>query len=350
MPERPNILFLTHRVPHPPNRGDRIRSWNMLRFLAERANIHLACLADEPVSEESHRELHRLCERVEIQPLSGTGRWIHGATALLTGRSATEGLFQSPKLSATVREWATDTKFDSVLVFCSSMFQFTSCRELKNVPVVVDLVDVDSEKWLNYADTASFLKKRLYRLEAKRVRQLEKVIAERAKAVTLVSEDEVKVFRKFCSVDNVFAISNGVDLEYFHPTPPEYERQVTGTTSPKPFKLVFVGVLDYRANIEGLKWFCREVWPLVRERIPGIELDLVGRRPGEAARDLAQAPGIQPHRRSGRRSALRLERGRRHRPPHHRPRHPKQSPGSDGHGQTHHRHPPSHRRHRCRSR
>ncbi len=54
MAQRPNILFLTHRVPHPPNRGDRIRSWNMLRFLSERANVYLACLTDEPVSAESH--------------------------------------------------------------------------------------------------------------------------------------------------------------------------------------------------------------------------------------------------------------------------------------------------------
>ncbi len=100
------------------------------------------------------------------------------------------------------------------------------------------------------------------------------------------------MFRTFCSADNVFAISNGVDLDYFHPTPPEYAYSPAGSTSSKPFKLVFVGVLDYRANIEGLKWFCREVWPLVRERIPEIELDLVGRRPGDAARELAQEPGI----------------------------------------------------------
>lgn len=289
MPDQPHILFLTHRVPHPPNRGDRIRSWHMLRFLSERANVHLGCLTDEPVSDASLQELDRVCERVAIQPLSGAMRWVQGGWSLLKGRSATEGLFQSPRLKQTIREWARDTKFDAALVFCSSMFQFVKSDEFAGIPVVVDLVDVDSEKWRNYAESATFAKSRLYHLEASRVRKLELEIAREVKAVTLVSEEEVKVFRTFCDTDNVHAISNGVDLDYFHPAPSEYKR----AAGDNAFKLIFVGVLDYRANIEGLRWFCNEVWPKVREQIPGIELDLVGRRPGDAARQFATLPGIK---------------------------------------------------------
>lgn len=288
MPDRPNILFLTHRVPHPPNRGDRIRSWNILRFLAERANIHLACLTDEPISESSQQELHRLCQRVAIEPLSGTRRWMNGVWSLARGSSATEGLFQSARLSEQIQQWASTIPFDSVLVFCSSMFQFVRSLEFQAIPVVVDLVDVDSEKWLNYADSAAFPKSLLYRLEAKRVRQLEIEIAQSSKAVTLVSEEEVKLFRQFCPKKNVHAIGNGVDLDYFHPAPPEYQKRERD----KPFKLIFVGVLDYRANLEGLRWFCKEVWPEARKQIPSIELDLVGRRPGDAVRQLAALPGI----------------------------------------------------------
>jgi sugar transferase (PEP-CTERM/EpsH1 system associated) len=154
------------------------------------------------------------------------------------------------------------------------------------------LVDVDSEKWLNYAESASFLKRHLFRLEAKRVRKLESKIASRAKAVTLVSKEEVQVFRQFCSTNNVHAISNGVDLDYFHPATQDFISEQETPAGVKPFKLVFVGVLDYRANIEGLRWFCREIWPKVREKIPGIEMDLVGRRPGDAARQLAALPGV----------------------------------------------------------
>ena len=229
---------------------------------------------------------------MEIQPLSNVGRWVNASLTFLGGRSATEGLFQSPPLAAAIRRWAAETPFDSAFVFCSSMYQFTNCPELKKVPLVVDLVDVDSEKWLNYAGNASLWKQPLYRLEAKRVRHLEQAIAQAAKAVTLVSEDEVKVFRKFCDAENVSVVGNGVDLDYFHPAPAEYHRPQESPTACKPFKLVFVGVLDYRANITGLRWFCQEVWPKLREKIPGIELDLVGRRPGDAVRKLANRPGI----------------------------------------------------------
>ncbi len=290
MADRPNILFLTHRVPHPPNRGDRIRSWNIIRFLQERANIHLACLTDEPVSEASRNELDRVCSRIEIQPLSSPARWLHGIFSLLTGGSATEGMFKCSKLQATVSDWGREIQFDAVFVFCSSMIQFATAPELNDIPLVVDLVDVDSEKWLNYAESASYFKRQLYRLEAKRVRQLETKIAECANAVTLVSGEEVKVFRKFCEAENLHAIGNGVDLDYFHPASAEYSKPKTGDG--ESFKLVFVGVLDYRANIEGLRWFCREVWPKVREQIPGVELDLVGRRPGDEAWQLAKLSGV----------------------------------------------------------
>lgn len=289
MSHRPHILFLTHRVPHPPNRGDRIRSWNILKFLAERAHVHLACLAEEPVSPESHQELGRHCERIEITPLSSMGRWLNAVWAFGTGRSATEGLFRSPKLQATVRQWIRETPFDAVLVFCSSMYQFAQGPPFSQVPVVVDLVDVDSEKWENYAETAPFWKRALYRMEARRVRRLETEIAHHAHAVTLVSQEEVQVFQRFCNVSNLSAIPNGVDLDYFHPVPPEGTREKNGG----PFKLVFVGVLNYRANIEGLGWFCKEVWPQARKRIPQLELDIVGRHPGKAVRELANRPGVQ---------------------------------------------------------
>lgn len=285
---QPNILFLTHRVPHPPNRGDRIRSWNMLRFLSKRANMHLACLTDEPVSETSMAELRDHCQHVAIQPLSGPVRYVNGLKSLCLGGSITEGMFRSQSLKSTIRQWANDIRFDAVLVFCSSMYQFANCAELQGTPIVVDLVDVDSEKWLNYAASASLIKRLLYNTEARRVRQLERKIARSVDAVTLVSQEEVKVFRTFCKTQNIHAVSNGVDLDYFHPAPAEF----TKSDRSQPFKLVFVGVLDYRPNIEGLRWFCREVWPNVRERIPGIELDLVGRNPGDAARQLAAHPGI----------------------------------------------------------
>jgi polysaccharide biosynthesis protein PslH len=280
-----------HRVPYPPNRGDRIRSYHLLKHLAERADVSLATLADEPVDPASINVLRTLAKRVAIEPV-GKSRWLRAAASLAGARSATEGLFSSPKLRETVRQWSRETRWDAVLVFCSSMVQYTDLPELSGIPVVVDLVDVDSQKFFDYAKLARGPKRWLYQLEGRRLRRLECSLPGRAKAITLVSEPEAALYRSFCPNDRTLAVSNGVDLDYFRP-------QNDGPNPWKPLpdadrtNLVFVGALDYHANVDGVTWFAREVWPLVRREMPGLTLGLVGRNPVAAIRRLAVVPGIR---------------------------------------------------------
>jgi sugar transferase (PEP-CTERM/EpsH1 system associated) len=165
--------------------------------------------------------------------------------------------------------------------------------ELRGTPKVIDLIDVDSEKWYEYATASSGPRSWLYRLEASRLRRLEQDLATWTKAITLVSDPEVGLFRRFCARGSVHAVGNGVDLEYFHPHP-----------SPSDATCVFVGALDYRPNVDGVIWFCKTVWPEVRRRRPDASLALVGRNPAPAVRALAampsvnivgQVPDIRPH-------------------------------------------------------
>ena len=149
---RCRILYLTHRVPYPPNRGDRIRSYHTLRFLAECADVDLACLADEPVADDCKAVLAGLCHRVSIVPLPRRLRWLSACQSLARGRSATEGLFRSAALLDTLSTWAGDTQYDAAIAFCSSMAQYLAVPGLQSVRHLVDLVDIDSQKWLDYAD------------------------------------------------------------------------------------------------------------------------------------------------------------------------------------------------------
>lgn len=279
------ILYLVHRVPYPPNRGDRIRSFHLLKLLATLGKVHLATLADEPTSDRDRQKLTELCERVAIVPVKGVTRWLRAAAALAGGRSATEGLFWSPQLLQTIKQWASEVPYDAVVVFCSSMAPYAMLPALRKARLLVDLVDVDSQKWLDYASTATFPRNRLYAWEARRVRQLECQIVDRADAVLLTSQQEAEILRRFKPNDNVQSVTNGVDLNFFAPG------VVKGDT---PGALcVFVGVLDYRANIDGLQWFCSEVWPEVRRRIPGAMLQIVGRRPAPQVLRLAHIEGVQ---------------------------------------------------------
>lgn len=282
---RLQILFLVHRVPYPPNRGDRIRSFHMLDYMSGRADVHLAFPTPQPPDEETMRALRKRCRRVAAEPLGWGARWLRAARSLAMGRTATEGLFQCPALHRVVRRWSEEIRFDAVVVFCSSMAQYLDARGLDGVPAVIDLVDVDSQKWFDYAAQSRGPKRWLFSLEGRRLRRLEATLAERARAVTVVSDAEAGLYRRFSPKAAVHAIGNGVDLDYFRADP-----AAEACESPR---CVFVGALDYRANVEGARWFCREVWPEIHRRVPGAVFTLVGSNPTAAARRLAELPGVE---------------------------------------------------------
>jgi sugar transferase (PEP-CTERM/EpsH1 system associated) len=276
-----NILYLVHRVPYPPDKGDRIRAFHLLRFLARRATVHLACLSDEPVGADVVATLRRYCGRVAVIPV-GRWRWVRALSSVVRGGTVTEGAFHSPRLRATLRQWVRETHFHASLASASSMAPYLRAEELRAVPTVVDLTDVDSQKWLDYAADSRGFWAWLYRLEGRRLRRLEQALSSWACAVTLVSEAEADLFCRLCAPGPVHAIPNGVDLDHFQP-----RSQATEANC------VFVGALDYRPNVEGVTWFCREVWPEILRRRPMVKLHLVGRRPTPAVRRLASLSGIE---------------------------------------------------------
>jgi polysaccharide biosynthesis protein PslH len=282
---RPRVLFLAHRVPYPPNRGDRIRSFHILRFLAERADVSLAYLAEECPSAETQRALKELCRDVAGLQLGRFGRWGNAARSMVLGRTATEGMFRCRRLRRLLTQWCQRTRFDAAVVFCSSMVQYLDVPGLAGVPAIVDLVDVDSQKWFDYARDASGVQRRLFQIEGRRLRQLEQSLPARVKAVTLVSSCEVDLYRSFCPTDCVHAIGNGVNLDYFRPS-----KDVGPASS---CECVFVGALDYRANIDGIRWFCDEIWPEVRRREPRATFTIVGSRPSPVVHRLASLPGVR---------------------------------------------------------
>jgi sugar transferase (PEP-CTERM/EpsH1 system associated) len=281
------ILMLTHRVPYPPDRGDRIRSFHLLKFLAARAEISLACTTTEPVATETQQILHDLCARFEICPLTNAGRAARAAWSLATGRSATAGYFWHSRLAATISDWARQEKFDAVLCYCSGMFRYTQLRQLAGAKLVVDLVDVDSQKWLECSQHARWPKSWLYRVESKRVARLEKQVASEADAVTVISAEEQTLFGKIAPGGAAVVAGNGVDLEYFRVRPE--------LPAVEPHTCCFVGVLDYAPNVDGVDWFCTRVWPAVRASVPDAKFLIVGKSPNETVRRLAKLDGVELH-------------------------------------------------------
>ncbi len=274
------ILYLVHRLPYPPDKGDRIRAFHILKHLARQGPVHLATLADEPISNEARATLAEICESLAIIPQSST-RPFRMLWSLATGRTASEGAFDSRALRQIVESWCRTHRYRDCVVSASSLTPYLRLEGLRGVPAIVDMVDVDSQKWLDYAASGRPPKSWLYRLEGHRLRRLESELPVRARAVTLVSDAEADIYRQFAHRGRIEVITNGVDLDYFNPR----DEPESGC--------VFVGALDYWPNVDGICWFCREVWPEIHRRHAQARLSIVGRRPVAAVRRLASCPGVE---------------------------------------------------------
>jgi sugar transferase (PEP-CTERM/EpsH1 system associated) len=190
-------------------------------------------------------------------------------------------LFSSPGLRRVIRRWAAETRFRAAVASASSIAPYLRRDGLESAPAVLDLMDVDSQKWLDFAAASRPPKRWLYRLEARRVRKLEAALPGWAKAVAVVSRAEADVYDSFAGIGAATVATNGVDLEYFKPA-----------DGPADRACVFVGAMDYLPNIDGAVWFAREAWPLVRRTFPGAEFRIVGRNPTPAVRALSALPGV----------------------------------------------------------
>jgi sugar transferase (PEP-CTERM/EpsH1 system associated) len=277
------VLLVTHRTPYPPDKGDRIRSYHLLRFLSARAQVDLATLADEPMTTESRCALEALVGRLAVVAVHRSARWGRAALSVALGRSATEGLFRSRGMTRVLQRWTASNEYDLIVVVCSSMAQYLQTMSRGSAASLVDLIDVDSQKWFDYAAASQGLKRRLYRLEGRRVRRLEQGLVGRCDQLSVVSEAEAACLRSIEPKAPVAAISNGVDLDYFRPNVAVAEEAES---------CVFVGALDYRPNVDAAAWFCDAVWPQVLAARPNATFTIVGRRPVEGVRRLAQLPGV----------------------------------------------------------
>jgi sugar transferase (PEP-CTERM/EpsH1 system associated) len=276
------VLYVTHRVPFPPDKGDRIRNYSVLRQLAAGADVYLSAPADEPVTDAVRGELARLCKGIGLVPAAGWKRWVRAAWSFASGRSLSEGAFDDPALGHMVEGWAKSIPFDAAVVSASYLAPYLRRYGLDRVPGFVDVVDVDSQKWFDYAKAARGPKRWVYRCEGARVRKLERSLPRWAAACSLVSRHEADVFESVAGPGSATVATNGVDLDYFTPT------EVAEDPA-----CAFVGALDYRPNVDAAVWFASKIWPAIRAGRSDAEFRLIGRKPVPAIERLAGIPGVR---------------------------------------------------------
>jgi polysaccharide biosynthesis protein PslH len=382
------ILYLAHRIPYPPNKGDKIRSYNEIKYLSQRHEIHLACLADDPKDLKYEDDLKNFCKTTNVILINPKLAKLKSTIRLFSTKPLSVSYFYSQKLQQAIDQLLSTNDYDAIFCFSSPMAEYvfksrllvSSClklekslakrppvirieqprtsnqhREPSNQPsassneqpatgnhqpssmnytlstmdyrprtkLIMDFVDVDSDKWAQYAKYTSFPKSWVYRLEAARLAAYERTVAEAFDHCIFVTEAERRIFQyKNPHIQNISVISNGVDLDYFSPTvsreqatrtqPPETSTQHPETGNQKPATriqqretshqppetslqkpvIVFTGAMDYYANVDGVVWFTKEILPLIKKEIPEIQFYIVGSNPTKEVLSLSSNNGV----------------------------------------------------------
>lgn len=297
---RPELLFLSHRIPYPPDKGDKIRSYRWLLALAERFRIHLGTFVDDPADWVHTDRLQALCASSLFLPLSRRGALARATVGLLSGSALTFPYYSDRRLRRWIGERLAAGTIGHIFMYSSAMAQYAADPRSASLRRVIDFVDVDSDKWSQYALRQRWPKSWIYRREARKLARAEAEIAARFDCSLFVSAPEADLFRARLDAGAARAthVNMGVDCDYF--------RCIPDIASPYPGDrdaIVFTGAMDYWANADAVVWFAREILPLVRVARPQALLAIVGARPGIEVRQLAgrdilvtgRVPDVRPY-------------------------------------------------------
>ncbi len=260
-----DILFLAHRVPWPPDRGDKIRSWHLLRHLARGARVHVAGFVEGEDIAACTAALSPVAASTTLVRRAKS-RVVAAGEALATGRPVSLTAFDSHALQRRVEALLAAHPIDTIVVFSSQMAQYVPDEWPGRL--IVDFVDVDSAKFAAYADAARGPMRWLMRREARLLLAHDAAVAARAEASLFVSESEAALFRNTARAQRVHAVENGIDVERFDPA------TVAPVSAPHPL-IVFTGQMDYRPNIDAVTAFADHVLQELKTDRPDLHFDMV---------------------------------------------------------------------------
>jgi len=283
------LLFLSHRIPYPPNKGDKIRSFHLLRHLARRFVVHVGTFIDDDDDWQHVEALKAQCNggEVLVLPLRKKPATARSLVGLVTGEALSLPYYRDAALRRWVDDLLARRPIRRAVVFSSPMAQYLERHDILRV---ADIVDVDSDKWTQYAAKARWPASWIYAREGRRLLAYERHVASTFDASYFVSPAEAALFHRLApeSVSRVSHFGNGVDTLYFSPD----------VTHPDPFPaeeeaLVFTGAMDYWPNVDAVTWFAQEALPAIRRERPGAVFYIVGSRPTPAVQALAGIDGVR---------------------------------------------------------
>ncbi len=275
------ILYLCHRFPFPPKRGGKIRPFNMIRHLtASGHEVTVGSLVRSDAEAAEGAGIAPHCRAFEMGAVREPLQFARMIARLPLTTPSSMGYFYSPQLARRVRELLAQQAWDLIFVHCSSVAQYV--EHVRGVPKILDFGDMDSQKWIEYADYKPFPLSLGYRYEGAKMLAAEKRLARRFDLCTATTRAEWQTLEDYRTGAATDWFPNGVDADFFCPTDGAYDADT----------ISFIGRMDYYPNQECMARFCDQVWPLLRARRPSMKLLIVGADPSPAMRQLGERPGV----------------------------------------------------------
>ena len=276
-----NILYLCHRFPFPPKRGGKIRPFNMIRHLTDHGhNVTVCSLARSEAEAAEGQGISPYCAAFHMGHVHGPNQALRMVARMPVRTPSSMGFFYSPDLKALVQQLLDSQSWDLIFVHCSSVAQYV--EHVTNVPKILDFGDMDSQKWLEYANYKPFPLSLGYRFEGYKMLAAEKRLARRFDLCTATTRAEWETLNAYGTGADTDWFPNGVDADFFSPGAEGYDADT----------ISFIGRMDYYPNQECMSRFCEQVWPLIKARRAEMKLLIVGADPSPAMRKLGELPGV----------------------------------------------------------
>lgn len=283
------LLFLSQRIPYPPNKGDKIRAYHFLRHFAAAHSVRVGAFVDDPLDREHRAAVAAMCEAVNLPDLDPRMARLGSLVGFATGAPLSVAYFARSDMRRWVHDQLRSWKPDIVFVFSSNMAGHVLTGRPPGARFVMDFCDVDSDKFRSYAEASSWPMSAIYRREAARLLAFERRVAADCDLALFATDAEARLFQRLAPEvrDRTHAVQNGVDSEYFSPSGP-WERPYPADRC----AFVFTGAMDYRPNIDAVAWFADAVFPGLLKALPNAMFCIVGSNPAPDVRALADRPGI----------------------------------------------------------
>ncbi|MGH7392427.1 MAG: TIGR03087 family PEP-CTERM/XrtA system glycosyltransferase, partial [Candidatus Rokuibacteriota bacterium] len=264
----------------PPSRGGKIRPFNVIRHLGRTHEVTVASIARSPEEARAGAGLAAHCRRIVVETVAGAPAIARMLARLPTSAPSSMGYFHSPRLARRLDHLLATEKFDLVFVHCAFVAPYVS--RATGMPKILDFGDLDSQKWLAYAQARAFPLSLGYALEGRKLQRAEGRLARQFDLCTCTTAAELESLESYGLGVPTGWFPNGVDTDHFRPADGPYD----------PEAIAFVGRMDYFPNQQCMLDFCATTWPLIRARRPGATLRIVGAAPSRAIRHLARLPGV----------------------------------------------------------